>query len=231
MSNPDSATRSRLAIIVALYAAGLLFIGLLRYWQLHLETPPALTAHATLLYIALTIVIAVILIRAGVPFHRLGFAVPIRPARALGLAVAGIAVLQVSGWLLAPVWEWLFGAGRDLGRFSDITDSPTALVRLMALSWSVAAFGEELAFRILLMRSVAFLLGNGRSALGIALIVQAVVFGLIHAYQGPTGIAGSTINGLVFGALVMAGRGSIWPAALAHGGNNTIGILRLYLGA
>ena len=56
------------------------------------------------------------------------------------------------------------------------------------------------------------------------------MFGLIHAYQGPTGIVGSAFSGLVFGTVVIISRWSIWPAALAHGTNNTIGIISLYLG-
>jgi membrane protease YdiL (CAAX protease family) len=30
--------------------------------------------------------------------------------------------------------------------------------------------------------------------------------------------------------VTLLGRGSIWPAAIAHGGNNTIGILAIYYG-
>jgi membrane protease YdiL (CAAX protease family) len=43
-------------------------------------------------------------------------------------------------------------------------------------------------------------------------------------------MAGSASSGLVFGVVTLAGRWSIWPAALAHGINNTIGILELSRG-
>ncbi len=101
---------------------------------------------------------------------------------------------------------------------------------MLALSWTVAAVGEELAFRILLMRGIAWSLGDGRGAVGIALVVQAVIFGLVHAYQGPTSVAGTVTSGLIYGALTVAARGSIWPAVIAHGTNNTIGLLSLYGG-
>ena len=122
-----------------------------------------------------------------------------------------------------------FGSGRDLTRFSGVAGSPVALVQLLVLNWTVAAFGEELAFRIVLMRGIAFSLGDSRTAFGIALIAQAILFGLIHAYQGPAGIIGAGINGLIFGGLTLAARGSIWPAAIAHGTSTSIGILTLYL--
>lgn len=148
----------------------------------------------------------------------------------LALVLLGVAVLQLSGSLLTPLWEQVFGSGRDLTRFSAVTGSPEALAKLLALNWTVAAFGEELAFRIVLMRGIAYALGDTRKALVIALIVQAIVFGLVHSYQGPAGIVGSTISGLVFGGLTLAARWSIWPAAIAHGLNNTVGIMEVYNG-
>ena len=214
--------------IVALFAAGLIAAGVLRFIQLHNENPPALTAYATEIYIGVTILAAVLLRRSGVPMKRFGFGLAFKPVKYLVLAAVGVGLIQLTGVLLEPLWERIFGGTRDLARFSDVSGSPAELVKLMALNWTVAAFGEELAFRIVLMRGVAFALGDSRKAFGTALIVQAVVFGLVHAYQGPAGIFGTAINGLIFGGLVLAARGSIWPAAIAHGANNSIGIMEMY---
>jgi membrane protease YdiL (CAAX protease family) len=63
------------------------------------------------------------------------------------------------------------------------------------------------------MRAVAFALGDTRAALIGALLLQAVLFGLVHAYQGPAGVVGATVSGLVFGAVTLAGRWSIWRMA------------------
>ena len=60
-------------------------------------------------------------------------------------------------------------------------------------------------------------------------VIQAVVFGLVHAYQGPAGVLGTAINGLIYGGITLAARGSIWPAAIAHGSSNSIGIMELFL--
>lgn len=220
----------RAAVVVAIFAIGLLAMAALRYVDVRWEDPPALASYATLIYIGLTILAASLLIRSGVPIRRLGFTRVERPWSGLALVLLGVAVLQLGGSLLTPLWEHLFGSGRDLTRFSGVTGSPAALARLLVLNWTVAAFGEELAFRIVLMRGIAYALGDTRKALVIALIVQAVIFGLVHAYQGPAGIAGTTISGLVFGGLTLAARWSIWPAAIAHGLNNTIGIIEVYSG-
>lgn len=214
--------------VAGFFALGLLAVGALRFAQIAGDDPPALAAYATPLYIGLTIVAAILLVRIGVPLRRMGFGPPFTPLKFVALAVAGVAVMQGAGWLLEPMWQMLFGGGRNLGRFADVAASPAQLAQLLALSWTFAAFGEELAFRIVLLRGIAFGLGDSRLAFGIALLAQAIVFGLVHAYQGPAGIAGTLINGLILGGLVLIARGSIWPAALAHGLSNTIGILQLY---
>lgn len=216
-------------MVVALFCAGLVLSGALRFFDVHAENPPQVTAYASVIYIGVTVFAAVFLSRAGVPMNRLGFGLAFQPAKYFILAVAGVALIQLSGFILDPLLGLFVGETRNLTRFSDVAGSPTALMKLLVLSWVVAAFGEELAFRIVLMRGIAFTLGGSRTALGIALIVQAVLFGLVHAYQGPAGMIGAGINGLVFGSLTLAARGSIWPAALAHGASNTIGIVGLYL--
>lgn len=219
----------KIAAIVALFGAGLLLSGLLRFLGVRTEDPPQIAAYATLIYIGITVFAAVVLARVGVPMHRLGFGLKFQPVKYLALAALGVGLIQLLGVVLDPLLERLVGAERDLTRFSEIAGSPTALFKLLALSWAFAAFGEELAFRIVLMRGIAFSLGDSRTAFGIALIVQAILFGLVHAYQGPAGVIGAGINGLIFGGLTLAARGSIWPAAVAHGSNNSIGILSLYL--
>ena len=218
----------RIAAIVVAYAAGLLVVAWLRLQTGSEGAVGTLSSYATLIYIGLTIVAAVRLIRAGVPFRRLGFGKPHRPLLYLALAAAGVAFLQLSGLVLEPLWEQLFATDRNLSRFADVSGSLPQLLAVLALSWSVAAFGEELAFRIVLMRSVAFVLGDSRAAFATALVVQALIFGLVHAYQGPVGIAGTVTSGLVYGGLTLAARGSIWPAALTHGINNSIGLVTIY---
>ncbi|MDH3512859.1 MAG: CPBP family intramembrane metalloprotease [Gammaproteobacteria bacterium] len=226
----DAADRDwKVVGIVALFAAGLIALGVLRFFHVRSDDPSTLTAYATEIYIGLTIVAAVLLRRSRVPMKRFGFGLTFEPVRFLVLAAVGVGLIQLAGSLLEPLWERVFGGTRDLARFSDVAGSPVDLIKLMLLNWTVAAFGEELAFRIVLMRGIAFALGDSRKAFVMALVVQAIVFGFVHAYQGPAGIFGTALNGLIFGSLTLAARGSIWPAAIAHGSSNSIGIMALYL--
>jgi len=228
----DSMTsRRRIAVLTALFAVAMLIVALLRLAEVRAVDLGGLAGIATPLYVVVTIVFIVLLSRAGTQMGRIGFGVTIHPLRALALGALGIALLRVSAYTIEPFLEDTFGAGRDLTRFADVAGSPMALLQLLALSWTVAAFGEEIAFRIVMMRGLATAFGDGRSSAVAALVVQAAIFGLVHLYQGPSGVAGAFVSGLVFGAVTLLARGSIWPAVIAHGGNNTIGILSIYHGA
>lgn len=221
---------TRISAMVTGFALALLGVAWLRLQAGSDGVTGSLSGYATIVYVGASVAAAVLFIRAGVPVRRVGFTGGQSPLFYLALGIAGVALLQLAGALLEPLWERIFGAQRDLARFAAVEGSVSQLAVVLALNWTVAAFGEEIAFRILLMRGVAFALGDSRIAFAVALIVQAIVFGLVHAYQGPAGVAGATVSGLIYGGLTLAARGSIWPAALAHGLNNTIGLLAIYQG-
>lgn len=143
----------RIAGIVVLFSAALLLTAVLRYLNLHTENPPQLAAYAMPIYIGFTVLAAVLLSHAGVPMRRFGFGLTFQVFRFLALAATGVGLLQLSGFLLDPYLENALGETRDLARFSDVAGSTSDFIELMALSWTFAAFGEELAFRIVLMRS------------------------------------------------------------------------------
>jgi membrane protease YdiL (CAAX protease family) len=208
----------RAQVTVIVFALGLLAMGALRYLESGLATPG---------YIGLTVISAVMLQRYGVPLNRFGFA--LRPKlRMVAAALLAVVFLQLLSRYLYPLIELGLGVDQDLQRFSGVAGSVPALMTLLLFSWTFAAFGEELAYRIVLLRGIEFVLGDSTAATAVALLIQALIFGVVHAYQGPVGIISASISGLVFGALIIRFRGSIWPAAIAHGGNNTIGILLLY---
>jgi membrane protease YdiL (CAAX protease family) len=208
----------RVHLIVVGFSFGLLAMGMLRYLESEWATPG---------YVVLTVYCAMTLQRYGVPFMRFGFEQGIK-LRMVVLALLGIAFLQLINQYLYPLIEEGLGVEQDLQRFAEVAGNVPALMTLLLFSWTFAAFGEEFAYRVILFRGIAFVLGDSRIATCVALIIQALIFGIVHAYQGPVGIISATVSGLVFGALIMSCRGSIWPAAIAHGGNNTIGILLLY---
>ena len=51
----------------------------------------------------------------------------------------------------------------------------------------------------------------------IAIVGQAIIFGLVHAYQSPAGMIKVGLIGLVFGISYLAVKRNLWPLILAHG--------------
>ncbi|MEM9233288.1 MAG: CPBP family intramembrane glutamic endopeptidase, partial [Pseudomonadota bacterium] len=88
----------------------------------------------------------------------------------------------------------------------------------------------EIAYRVVLMRGLQASFGGTTSAAIIALLIQAVIFGFAHYYNGgQMAVLRTGFNSLVYGALVLSARGVVWPAVIAHGLHNTINLTLGYL--
>lgn len=207
---------------------GLLFMGLLRYSSTNTNFLTPFSRYATIGYVAISVILTIYLVRTGLPLNKYGFGDKLN-FQHIKYALVALVVLRLISYFINPLIEEMVGETRNLERFADIEGSLSSLIVLLFTSWTLAAFGEEFIYRIVLMRSLSYIFGDTRKAQIWALILQSIMFGLIHAYQGPVGIIGSTISGFVFGTVVILSGWSIWPSALAHGTNNTIGIISLYL--
>jgi uncharacterized protein len=104
------------------------------------------------------------------------------------------------------------------------------LVTTLALVWTFAAFGEEIAYRGYLTLRGADLLGGSRWAWIAATCATAVLFGFGHYYKGPVGIVDSGVAGLILGAAYLLSGRCLWTTILAHGLIDTTAVFLLYLG-
>jgi membrane protease YdiL (CAAX protease family) len=100
----------------------------------------------------------------------------------------------------------------------------------LAISWTVAAFGEEIVYRGYFMSRITDIIGKTQTAWIVSLLLSAVLFGGIHYYQGISGVLSTGISGLVFGALYLGTKRNLWAAILAHGTYDTVGFLLIFLG-
>jgi membrane protease YdiL (CAAX protease family) len=155
---------------------------------------------------------------------------PDRPGR----MVAQVLVLSV-GWtalvftVVTPVVEQLAGERRDVSQFAALEGDLPLLVLMVALSWTLAAFCEELAFRgYLLTRSQQLLSPLGGAAPVLAVLLSSLAFGLVHTEQGIVGVVLTTVDALVFAALRFH-YATVWASVVAHGTINTIGMTAYFL--
>ena len=84
--------------------------------------------------------------------------------------------------------------------------------------WIGAAIGEELFFRGMLLSKFSTLFGDSRLALVLAVLAQAIWFGVGHASQGVSGMIMTGAIGAVVGAyFVTRGRRTLIPLMIGHG--------------
>ncbi|MBB4211747.1 hypothetical protein EV659_106113 [Rhodothalassium salexigens DSM 2132] len=171
------------------------------------------------------------LARSGQSWASLGLARPARPWATLGQSTVlyGAVLVLVTG-VLQPALTALGLGAPDVSAFSGVEGDTASWLALLAFSWVMAAFGEEMIARGFLLDRLARLIPSARGGLVLALVLQAALFGAAHAYQGPAGVILTGFLGLVFAiGYLLAGRNLLVPI-LAHGVTNTVSLTALYVG-
>lgn len=135
----------------------------------------------------------------------------------------GIAVTLWGVASLVPaLWGRLMGADHAASIAGYLPRGPVESLLWVLVSVS-AGFCEEFVFRGYFMRQ--FSAWTGRRAVG--LVLQAVLFGVSHGYQGVAACARIALFGVLFGAVALW-RGSLRPGMMAHAMTDVLsGIFRV----
>lgn len=147
----------------------------------------------------------------------------------LGISV-GIGFQFLSLYAIEPLLARLTGHLPDLSQFAPLKGNTQFLLMWLAISWTAAAFGEEIVYRGYFMSRITDLIGKTHIAWLASLFLSAILFGLVHYYQGFSGMVSTGISGLVFGILYLATKRNLWAAIIGHGVYDTVGFLLIYLG-
>lgn len=167
----------------------------------------------------------------GLAWRSLGLRQPVSWITAIRVAlVAAVALQLLSEFVTEPIIERLTGERPDLSDFRSLVGNLPAALGMLALVWTLAAFGEEMAYRGYVLERAAALGHHSPAAYVAAMVVVSLLFGLGHLYQGVSGVAGSVVSGLLFGVLYLKGGRNLWLPILAHGFSDTIGLVLIYLG-
>ena len=162
---------------------------------------------------------------ASLGFHRPAPTVRWFVAKMFAFAAAW-SLFQLS--VTMPLANHLSGHRQDLSDFKDIQGNVGVLAGFLVLSWTLAAIGEELAYRGFLQTRMRQLLGGGRAAVVVAVIASSLLFGLVHSEQGAVGVAIVTLDAIAWSIVRLRYR-SLWASVLVHGFNNTIGFVAFFL--
>jgi uncharacterized protein len=145
-------------------------------------------------------------------------------------AIAGVALSLHELIVLEPLVRQWTGGSPDLSLIKEITSSWQNLVLLIAASWVLAAFGEEMVWRGFAMTRVAEVLGGNGAAWIVSLIGVSVIFGIAHSYQDVSGVIITAVGGMAYGLLFLLSGRSLAIPIVAHGVQNTCDLLFIYYG-
>ncbi len=162
----------------------------------------------------------------------IGFSRPANWWVTIGLALLiGIGYQALDTVLIGPLLQRITGEAVNLSQFEALRGNLAALIASLILTWTEAAFIEEMVFRGYLLNRLLDLFGRQRIGFIFALLAQAAMFGLGHTYQDLTGVLDTALAGLLIGLLYLRFRRNLWLPILVHGIIDTTGFLLIYFGA
>lgn len=150
----------------------------------------------------------------------------LRMAGTIFLLVVGWQLLQLS--LLMPILNHLTGTTQDLSAFASLKGNLGSLLMFLGLSWTLAAFGEEVVYRGYLQKRLCDIFGSNVTGLVVAVGISSILFGIAHTEQGIIGVVITTLDALFFSWLKLRYQNNLWAAILAHGFSNTIGLVAFF---
>lgn len=160
----------------------------------------------------------------GLARHR-GWAVTL----SLGLT-GGVLIEAFELFASQPLLVWLTGKQPNLEDFRILTGNLKVTLVVLALAWTLAAFGEEMVYRGYLMNRVADLGRRTRRAWVGSLVLVSIMFALAHTYQGVTGVVEAGLDGALLALLYLGTGRNLSAPIIAHGFTDTVDVLLIYLG-
>jgi membrane protease YdiL (CAAX protease family) len=183
---------------------------------------------------AICVLLASFFLRArGVRWREVGLEAPARIGRTilLGLAVmVGVfAFANIGGGILIEILD-LPQKDADISSFSGIKGNLPLLLYWLAVSWTTAAFFEEMIFRGFMLNQLADVFGGTKAAFAYAALAQGVLFGVAHFYQGVAGMILTGFAGVAFGFSYLIAKRSLWPVVVGHGMLDSVLFSAIYFG-
>ena len=179
------------------------------------QLPPTLPAAGVLSFFAEPIagaaMIWLLLRLQGQRFADVGLKrVPVGDTIMQGVALAALL------FAVALVTEAM-GFVRDFSSIrAQLEGKPETLALFVAYSFVGAGLYEELKFRGFALDRFARMFGESRAAWAIAAVLQGVLFGLGHAYQGTYAIFYTGGISVLFASVLLFNGRNLWALVLGH---------------
>lgn len=159
----------------------------------------------------------------------MGFKRPRSWASLAGFAFISAFLLQLfDAGVVMPILNRLTGETIDYSGFAHLQGNLGQLLLFLALSWTLAAVGEELAYRGYLQKVLGDFFGGSLTGVLLTAVISSVLFGLAHLEQGLIGVVVTTGDAFVYSWLKRRFGNNLWVTILTHGFYNSIGVIIFY---
>jgi membrane protease YdiL (CAAX protease family) len=133
-------------------------------------------------------------------------------------------------FLFVPIIQSITNSRIDLSEIIALKADWFNLVIALLISWTFAAFGEELAYRSYVFTQISGLFTNRRMGSVIGVLVCTALFAVGHGYQGISGVIENALFGLTMALIFIVSKRNLWLPVIAHGFVDTIGFVLIFTG-
>ena len=117
----------------------------------------------------------------------------------------------------------------DMANYDYLKDNIGMLILSLVGVYIVSSFGEEVIYRAFLINRISELGLDTKKARIVAVILSAIIFGLVHYSWGPMGVVQTGFMGLVLGICYLKLKKRLWILILAHAYMDTLLLVQLYM--
>jgi membrane protease YdiL (CAAX protease family) len=145
----------------------------------------------------------------------------------LGMAVA-VLYSFADQYLISPVISKFTSSG--LPEIFSMKGNVTKLLIGLLVSWTTAAFFEELLFRGYLINRLIDLTGESLLTKIIIALLSGIAFAFVHAYQGLQGAVFAGFFGVFQAIIYFIDDKKVTIPIIAHGTFDSIGFISMFIG-
>ena len=116
----------------------------------------------------------------------------------------------------------------DMSNYAFLKDNIGWLILTLLGVYVASSFGEEVIYRAFLINRISGIGNNSKTSKTIAVLLSAVIFGLVHYSWGPMGIVQTGFMGLALGFCYLWFNRRLWILIITHVYMDTILMLQIY---
>ena len=145
--------------------------------------------------------------------------------------LAGVGYQFLGIYVLEPlIARATSGQIPDVSLFRPLIGDTKQLLFWLAMTWTLAAFMEEMVYRGWILTRIAELGKFSSASWFVAALISSALFGAAHLYQGVSGVISTGLSGFLFAILYLATGRNLWASIVAHGMLDTAGFVMIYFG-